>query len=102
MRSFFTNSHYPSARSSGSAPLAIVLLTLAAVACSSTQPGPPPTVNATTPLDAAANVDLATAPTATFDRAMAPLAATNFKVTQGTTAVAGAVTTSADGMTATF
>lgn len=101
MRSFFTNPRHPSVRSTGSAPLAILLMTVAALACSSAPAGSP-TISSTTPLDAAANVALATNPTATFDRAMAPLGATSFMLKQGTTPVAGAVTTSADGLTATF
>lgn len=73
------------------------------LACGNNPPaGPAPTVSATTPLDAAANVDLATNPTATFDRAMAALDSTHFTLKQGATPVAGSVTTSPDGLTATF
>ncbi len=106
MRSSLANSHHPSVRTSRVAPLALVLLALTALGCGSdtpaTPPPPAPTISSTTPLNAATNVALNIKPTATFDRAMAPLGATSFTLKQGATAVAGAVTTSADGLTATF
>ena len=103
MRSFLANPPHSSARSSRLAPLAIILLTLTALACGTDTPvGPAPKISSTTPLDAAANVALNIMPTATFDRAMAPLTATNFTLKHSATAVAGAVSTSADGLTATF
>ena len=105
MRSFIANPHHSSARSSRSTPLAIILVTLAAIACGSSTPATPaptPKISSTTPLDAAASVALTTKPSVVFDRAMAPLTATNFTLKQGTTAVAGTVATSTDGTTATF
>ncbi len=102
MRSFHANPPHSSARSSTT--LAMVFLALAAVACGSDPqvPGPAPTITGTTPLDAAAGVALDVKPTATFDKVMAPLSTTNFTLKQGATVVAGAVTTSTDGTTATF
>ena len=102
MRSFIANPHHSSARSSRSTPLAIILVTLAAIACGSSTPAPAPKISSTTPLDAAASVALTTKPSVVFDRAMAPLTATNFTLKQGTAAVAGTVATSTDGTTATF
>ena len=100
MRSFSTNQHHSSVRGT---VLAMLVVGLAAVACGSDPAaGPAPTISATLPLDAAANVALDTKPSATFDRAMAPLTTSNFTLKQGTTPVAGAVATSSDGLTATF
>ena len=84
-------------------PLALLFVSLAALACGSNTPAAPaPKLSATTPLDAAASVALDVKPTATFDLAMAPFTTLNFTLKQGTTPVAGAVTTSSDGLTATF
>ena len=92
MRSFHANPPHSSARSSTA--LAMIFLALAAVACGSDPvvPGARPLITGHTPLDGAAGVALNVKPTATFDKAMAPLTATNFTLKQGTTSVPGAVT----------
>jgi len=107
MRSLFADRHDTSARSSPTTPLAIILVTLAAFACGNNNGpggpgGPAPTLISTYPADTAVNVPINVKLSATFDRVMTPLAATNFTLKQGTTAVAGTVGNSADGMTATF
>ena len=103
MRSVLANPHHPSVRRSRSTPLAILLVTLTAIACgNSGTPAVAPTLISNTPLDAAANVALAVHPTATFDRAMAPLNGANFTLKQGSTPVAGTIAMSTDGTTATF
>ena len=99
MRSFLPKSNHSSARCS-----ALLLATLAAVACGDNTPSTPvaPNLLSTTPVDGAASVGPDVKPTATFDLAMAPLVASSFTLVQGSTAVAGVVSTSTDGMTATF
>jgi hypothetical protein len=64
----------------------------------------PPTVVSTTPTDGAAEVDRATAITATFSEAMDPatISAATFTLAAGATAVAGAVTLDAAGIVATL
>ncbi len=91
------------------ASFGVILLTLGFTACGSSDStwrsspnSPSPSVTATTPLDVATNVALNTKPTAVFDMAMGPLTPTTFTLYQGTTPVPGSVTTSADGLTATF
>ncbi len=64
----------------------------------------PPTVSGTNPVSASVGVPINTKVAATFSKAMDPasLTATNFTLSQGATAVAGAVSSGAAGSTATF
>ena len=102
MRTFHANPPQSSARSSTT--LAMIFLALAAVACGSDAPvaGPAPTITGTTPLNGATGVPLNTKLSASFDSAMTPLTTANFSLKQGTTAVAGTVSNSADGTVAVF
>ena len=104
MRSFLANSRCPSVLRNP-ALLAVAVLAFAASACGgggSPTPATAPNVSATFPTDAATGVSVNAKLSATFDLAMTPLSATNFTLKQGTAAVAGTVSTSADGLTATF
>ncbi|WIG97643.1 ice-binding family protein [Myxococcus sp. SDU36] len=101
MTVFPSASRHPSVRSSLATRLGIVLLTLAISACGDSDPTPP-TLSATSPVDAATEVPLNATLSATFDLAMEALSGTTFTLKQGATDVAGAVATSADGKTATF
>ena len=69
-----------------------------------TAAGAPPTVSSVTPLNLAMNVALNVRPTATFSKAMDPLTLTmaTFTLTQGATAITGAVAYDAVTNTATF
>jgi hypothetical protein len=85
------------------------LLTLSLLACNGNDPPKPwpgtpdaPVISTLTPLEGATAVALNATPSVTFNTAMAPLGASTFTLTQGTTQVAGAVTNSSDGLTATF
>ena len=106
MTSFLQNLRKPSALSGRAAFLAIALLTLAVSACGGGSTTPPqgaaPNLLATAPADGASGAPLNAKISATFDLAMDSLSTTTFTLKQGTTAVAGTVTTSADGTSATF
>jgi hypothetical protein len=89
--------------------LGVSLLTLSLLACNGNDPPKPwpgmpdaPLISTLTPLDGATAVALNATPSVTFNMAMAPLGTTTFTLTQGTSQVAGAVTNSSDGLTATF
>ena len=61
-----------------------------------------PQITTLTPTDGATAAALNVQPSAVFSMAMTPLTGTTFTLVQGTTPVAGSVTNSADGLTATF
>ena len=82
--------------------LGLAALALCAAACGNSNPQVTPKVSSTSPADGAVSVALNAKVSASFDSAMSPLAAATFTLKQGTTPVAGAVATSADGKTATF
>jgi hypothetical protein len=92
--------------------LSVLLLTL--VACNGNDapkpmPGTPagpstvaPSISSVAPADASMAVAVTAQPSAVFNEAMTPLGQGSFTLMQGTTKVPGSVTTSVDGMTATF
>jgi len=91
--------------------LSVLLLTL--VGCNGNDapkpmPGTPvapaaaPSISSVAPADASPAVALAVQPSAVFDQPMNALGQGNFTLMQGTTQVPGTVSTSADGLTATF
>lgn len=80
--------------------VSFLLLSFGASACSTD--AVTPTIALTAPADAATGVALSTTVSAVFNTAMAPLSTSTLTLMQGSTAVAGTVTNSADGMTATF
>ena len=61
-----------------------------------------PLISTLSPVEGATGVALNAKPSAVFNMAMTPLTGTTFTLVQGTTQVAGSVTNSADGLTATF
>src|SRR5947209_13711218 len=77
------------------------LALLVTIACGSNAGSQAPKISSTFPLDGATGVTLNAGPSAVFDRAMASLGAA-FTLKQGSAAVAGTVSTSDDGTTATF
>lgn len=81
---------------------ALAVLSLAAAACGSDTAKPAPTVTSTVPADAATGIGTGSAVSVVFKSPMAPLTATSFLIKQGATAVPGAVSMSADNLTATF
>lgn len=89
--------------------LGVSLVALSLLACNGNDkpipmPGtaPAPTLTTFTPADQSTGIALNTTATAVFDRAMAPLDATTFTLTQGGILVPGAVSNSGDGLTGTF
>lgn len=86
--------------------LGISLATLTFLGCggdSTPTPGhAAPLVSTVSPLAGATGAALNVRPAVVFNMAMTPLNGTTFTLVQGTTAVPGAVTNSADGLTATF
>ena len=85
--------------------LALLMLGLAACEWSTSGQAPPlagPLVRSTSPLDSARSVPLNSKVSVVFDMPMRPLTAENFTLRRGETLVPGTVTTSADGVTATF
>src|SRR5256885_1300148 len=96
-----TQSRYPSARRSMHFS---ALLCFAFLACGIPQKEQPPqpAVSSSTPAADATGVAVDTTVSVVFDRAMEPLVASNFDLRQGANPIAGEVTNSADGLTATF
>jgi len=89
--------------------LGLSALMLSLLACSSNDPNSTPPLVPTAPLiltvapaDAGTGVLVSAQPSAVFDQGMAPLTGAQFTLVQGSNAVAGTVTTSGDGLTATF
>jgi hypothetical protein len=65
-------------------------------------PAPAPAVSASSPIEGAVDVPLNGSLTANFNTPMAPLTASDFTLARGSTNVPGVVTTSANGLSATF
>lgn len=87
----------------------VTLVTLALFACNGNDAKKPwpnnpnaPLVSTLSPVDGATSVASTATLSAVFNMAMTPLSRTTFTLVQGLTPVAGAVTNSADGLTATF
>lgn len=87
----------------------VSLVTLALFACNGNDARKPwpnnpnaPLISTLSPADGATSVAPNVTPSAVFNTPMAPLSGTTFTLAQGMTPVAGAVTTSTDGLTATF
>ena len=89
--------------------LGVPMLALTLLACKGNDPAPPgvgtpnaPLISALTPPDGTTAAALNVQPSAVFTMGMTPLTGTTFTLVAGTTPVAGSVTNSADGKTATF
>lgn len=104
MRTYIETSRHTFAQRHPSTVLSIALLAFALGACTDTaaEALPAATLSATFPADATTGVPLNVKISVVFDAAMTPLTDTTFTLKQGATAVAGTVTTSTDGKTATF
>src|SRR4051812_10487159 len=97
-----THQYYPSAPRS--LRLAASLIAFAFLACGTPaqEKHPQLAINSVSPDDGATAVPLDAKLLVVFDRAIQPILPSNFTVMQGATQVDGKVTTSADGLTATF
>ena len=88
------------------AQVGITLATLTLLACNGNDarkhwPGAP-VISTLSPVDGATGVAFNVRPSVVFNMAMTPLSGAIFTLAQGTTQIPGAVTNSADGLTATF
>ena len=108
MNAFPGKSRRPSALSPRLARLGVPALCLALLACGSSTSNSPdggnqaPKLTSSVPADGATAVLFDSTVSAVFDTPMTALDNTTFTLKQGTTPVSGTVSSSADGMTATF